>query len=213
MFEMYTKLGITFSTDRPKAIFGLEKRLSRTLNGTSSYGILGRHLHRSLLWQRSGEKELTRIRFPTNQSVPSWSWMAYDGAISYMNIPFDRVEWSNAIQWPSISELQNSPDHSGQSHDTPSSELSAIVRDFSLDECAKGRLVFDEHDRTETQGLKCFVIGKETRADGLSDKRLHYVVVVKPICSKERTYERVGVGSIPKECILFEEQELMARII
>jgi hypothetical protein len=54
MFEMYTKLGITFSTDRPKAILGLKKRLSRTLNGTSSYGVLSRHLHRSLLWKRSG---------------------------------------------------------------------------------------------------------------------------------------------------------------
>lgn len=47
--------------------------------------------------------------------------------ISYMNIPSDRVERSNAVQWPSIRELQNSPDHSGQSYDTPSSELSAIV--------------------------------------------------------------------------------------
>jgi hypothetical protein len=35
---------------------------------------------------------MKRIGYET-QVVPSWSWMAYDGSIKFMYIPFNNVDW------------------------------------------------------------------------------------------------------------------------
>jgi hypothetical protein len=60
-------------------------------------------------------------RDPPGWKVPLWSWMAYKGGISYMNIPFEAVEWSNAVKW-----FPGTP-----SDGTPSKlELQAPVREF-----------------------------------------------------------------------------------
>lgn len=52
-------------------------------------------LPRSLLWRRTdpeqGLKPLRRI-LPEGQ-LPSWSWMAYDGPIDYLDVPFGEVDW------------------------------------------------------------------------------------------------------------------------
>jgi len=43
---------------------------------------------------------------PIHRKVPSWSWMAYDGRISYMDISFEQVAWSDAVQFPSEDVLK-----------------------------------------------------------------------------------------------------------
>jgi hypothetical protein len=100
IFKTYTKLAFTNLTDRSVAISGLESRFARAFGTEGSYGIFQRYLHRSTLWQRSGDK-MKRIKPPPDLpewKVPSWSWMAYEGEISYMDIPFEEVEWSDAIR-------------------------------------------------------------------------------------------------------------------
>ena len=210
LFKIYSKLAFTNPTDRSIAISGLESRFASAFETKVSYGISQRYLHRSILWQRSMVKRTERIEYPPDRKVPSWSWMAYEGEISYMDIPFGKVEWSNAITWE-----RSEP------------ELQALVREF-LDckiepqeqnaECdifAKsagkiGWLKFDREDITDTQRLKYIVVGRAIEERGTYGQ-VHYVLVVTLL--KRGYYERVGVGSIQRRHISFKGRGFKARII
>jgi hypothetical protein len=66
-------------------------------------------------------------------------------------------------------------------------------------------LKFDGEDMTDIQRLKCVVVGREP---GRSDEQAQYVLVVtQRLEGGNRTYERVGVGSIQRRHISFEEGE------
>lgn len=98
LFARYSRLGITKSTDRSVAISGLEKRLADTFRTQSMHGVFEKYLHRSLLWKRSEDTRMKQILYATDKRIPSWSWMAYEGPIKYVPIPFGRVEWHKAVQ-------------------------------------------------------------------------------------------------------------------
>jgi hypothetical protein len=143
---------------------------------------------------------MTRISYPEGRKVPSWSWMAYEGEISYKNIAFHTVAWSLAIRWYSTSTLQKGLDV----------ELKALAREFSLNE--EGRvLVFDEYDRLDTRRLRCIVLGRDSIRS--ESKRRYYVLVVKPLSEEEHKYERVGVGSIQDRHISFKGSAVEIRIV
>jgi hypothetical protein len=89
LYERYSNLALSVKTDRPIAIKGLETRLIRTFETVGGYGIFDLYLHRGLLWQRSGDT-LDRIT-SRGERVPSWSWMAYEGGIRYMDVPLGGV--------------------------------------------------------------------------------------------------------------------------
>lgn len=66
----------------------------RDLGACGRFGIFddGRSLlPRSLLWQRGYEVgSLKRVDHGgTGHRLPSWSWMAYDGPIDFMDLPLD----------------------------------------------------------------------------------------------------------------------------
>jgi hypothetical protein len=145
------------------------------------------------------EDELKRVCYSEGQKVPSWSWMAYDGRFSYVNIRFEQVFWNHGVQFPSEDVLE------------------AVVRDFQrcrieekvstctiLDELSdqKGWVRFDENSM-DVKTLKCIIIGMEKTWDWKhgekwSDGKRCYVLVVMPRCAEEfcGEYERVGVGFI-----------------
>lgn len=91
---MYSRLAFTKPTDRSMGIIGIEQRLARTFKTEGDYGIFALYLHRSLMWKREGSDKLVPIEYPSDRTVPSWSWMAYSGPISYVEAPFDRVLWN-----------------------------------------------------------------------------------------------------------------------
>jgi hypothetical protein len=76
----YSRRGLTEETDRCTAISGLESRIAQANKCETKIVIFESFLHRSLLWERSGERNTDRIGYDT-QIVPSWSWMAYSGSI------------------------------------------------------------------------------------------------------------------------------------
>ncbi|KAH8680098.1 heterokaryon incompatibility protein-domain-containing protein [Tricladium varicosporioides] len=213
LFERYSRLALTNPTDKSIAISGLQSRLARAFETEGSYGIFQCYLHRSILWQRSpvsGDeiKRLERIKYPSDWNVPSWSWMGYMGEISYMDIPFEQVEWSDAVKW----------------EPSKSAELQGPVREFrnctiepQNTECAifaegankTGWLKFDREDITDTQRLKCVVVGRAVRR---ARKGKHYYVLVVVQRLEGGHYERVGVGSIQGRNISFEGGEFEGRI-
>ncbi|EKG09203.1 Heterokaryon incompatibility, partial [Macrophomina phaseolina MS6] len=209
LFTTYSKLGITKATDRSLAIYGLERRLTDTFKTRCSYGVFEKYLGRSLLWQRAEDsKELKRIAYPDDRSVPSWSWMAYDGNIEYVEVDSDVVEWDEGILFED-------------------NMLRAQVRRFRSDSCKvergtngsyfigdregngeQGWLRYDRRRRIRLRKHRC-VIGREEsesrgwlgRSNGILD---YYVLVVAPVdLDGHRAIKRVGVGCIPSRCIIF----------
>ena len=110
---------MTFSKDKTVAIAGLQNRLAKfydpdgkypITDGISDcirYGIVRRYLHKSLLWQRSGEQKMERIN-PSERIgvVPSWSWMAYQGEIQYRTSDLHGLDWQH-VDLPSGAQEQH----------------------------------------------------------------------------------------------------------
>lgn len=95
LFEGYLIRGLTQPTDRVAAISGLQSRIESTLGCEGRYRVLKDFLHRNLLWQRHGTEKMERIAY-NNLKAPSWSWMAYQGGIKFVDISFAR---SDDIRW------------------------------------------------------------------------------------------------------------------
>jgi hypothetical protein len=109
----YSKRGLTEKTDRCAAISGLESHIAEAKKCETRFGIFESFLHRSLLWQRSEERDTERIDYGA-QVVPSWSWMAYNGSIEFTNIPFGEVEWVRGLRFNNKPNEQSGSDEDGK---------------------------------------------------------------------------------------------------
>lgn len=197
IYEQYSRLEFTFETDRAVGIAGIEAKVARVYRAEATFGILDdpqerSYLCRSLLWQRAEtEQSLRRIGYSHHNHVPSWSWMAVMGSITYMNIPFETVEWRTDIDSPTcaIEALQH-----GSSQ--PPNSLSARARKFEREN--EDRVVFDRPETVGCEILKCVVFGIESahhqgvNESGIEYPRKHYGLLVQ-LAPGIGAYERVGV--------------------
>ena len=205
LFEDYSKRDLTKKTDRAIAISGLEASIARTLRCQSRYGIFERYLHRNLLWQASDNK-MERIMYK-NQKVPSWSWMAYNGGIQFMDIPFGTVDWIDNLQFDKGHELALITDV-GEFRDCtmePDGKHYAIL-DFSR--MKRGWIQYDIEEDEDLFKERCVVVGKKFSKDkdkikdGVRlDVKEYYILVVGPT-SVDGEYKRVGVGSIQSDYVV-----------
>ncbi|KAF4627092.1 hypothetical protein G7Y89_g11064 [Cudoniella acicularis] len=205
LYERYSNLALSFNTDRPIAIKGLETRLIRTLKTIGGYGIFDCYLHRSLLWQRSGST-LKRITSFHGEHVPSWSWMAYDGGILYMDIPFGGVLWAKNITSPfKIGALDGPND--GNERVMPL-EMEASVWDIV--EPQSPQLILDDPSRAFAGPLKCVIMGTSTQSKSDESQR-HYTLIVSSLAREEEAvvYERVGVGFLERRHIMLDKPEIV----
>jgi hypothetical protein len=217
LYERYSTLGLSYLTDRPRAIAGLEKRLMKALDSSGGYGIFqpkdkkNNYFHRGLLWQRSGAK-LKRIEFKAEEQVPSWSWMAFDGGIWYRNVLLGDIEPANDIVSP-FAGIEP-----GKSYTDLTSgklaELQAPIRTLAVPTPA--RLIFDvpeAPDRRLVRPLQCVIVGKSKRLTG-DGQRTHYALIVSYLRKEEgvEIYERAGVAFLTTSEILPEQDTNYARI-
>ncbi|TGJ86726.1 hypothetical protein E0Z10_g2075 [Xylaria hypoxylon] len=188
LFERYATLALTVSSDRAIAIAGLTQRLASAFACKETYGVFSKFPERCLLWRRGmkparGMRRISKLSAEGSRGkgVPSWSWMAYEGEISYWKIPFGSVEWSDTVHFPSAGHV-----------------LKVLARRFVR---AEGELVFDKQDRSHSQKLRCVIVGRTTENE--VQKKHCYVLVIAPVSSggPKGKYERVGVGYIPKRCV------------
>jgi hypothetical protein len=204
----YSRRGLTEDTDRCTAISGLESRIGHVKDCETRFGIFQDFLHRSLLWQRSGEQKMDRIVYET-QSVPSWSWMAYSGSIKFMHVRFGTVEWVRSLRF------NNKPDeHSGFDTEWKSalvteigsfrdcifkrSETGCVVLDS--DGAERGEIQYDDeiHERLDAEG--CVVVGRDYRKSD-AGKRKYYILVVRPT-GMDNVYTRAGAGWIINDYVV-----------
>jgi hypothetical protein len=231
LYKQYSRLQFTRVYDRPLAIAGLEQRLIRAFATQGGYGVFTRYFGRSLLWQRDTSATrhgMTPIQFPKTQyyQVPSWSWMAYEGVITFMDLPFGGVDWEQKeirSPWsPPSPVLSSSATFSTQTtNDTASAwytanskeriDLTAVARDFSAS--ADNLIVYDAGERPRDRTPKCVIVGRGKRAQA-DDKRIYYVLVVaeSPNASQRLRYGRIGVGALPGSAIDREGSGLKVQV-
>jgi hypothetical protein len=218
LFGEYSKLELSKEGDRAIAVRGLESRLRDGIEAKGRHGIFDKggpgdgFLHRSLLWCRHEDSPaFNRIDFTdvpasvTEGRVPTWSWMAFSGWISYVKIEGNTTVWETK-------DLV-SPWRDGPRSDEDDLYLKAKARVYDIpgDGTGKGGELLDCKDPHDRSGLKCVIMGRERgqELDSNGDK-MHYVLLVMPAKSKlgqaiykdgKGVYERAGVASMLGKCI------------
>jgi hypothetical protein len=203
LYKQYSRLAFSHPEDRPIAIAGLEKQLINDLKTGGGWGVFddGQSLlRRSLLWQRGEDVlKLSRITFPPERKmiVPTWSWMAYEGGIGFLELPYGGVHWQDggiALRGPSDAAMTNSIAKR-------SIELTGITRSYAMptDTFSNFKVVYDD-PQAKSLPLRCVVMGRKQEPGDPPDA-LHYVLFVTPRTGSTDVYERVGVGFLPGTCI------------
>ncbi|KAF4436564.1 serine/threonine protein kinase [Fusarium austroafricanum] len=212
LYKQYSSLDFTKLHDRPIAIAGLEQRLVSAFKTEGGYGVFnGGFFGRSLLWMRDTNQSagLTMIEFPRDQKfrVPTWSWMAYDGPITYLNIPFDNVRWvyetaEGRIQSPWVTQDASSTSislHTGELNGRIDLTVQARELKVPLAE-TQGRVIYDEGILPQTMDVRCVIVGIErSKAEVAEMEDLeNYVLLATPLTDpSDGFYRRVGVGRVP----------------
>ncbi|KAF2669738.1 hypothetical protein BT63DRAFT_425413 [Microthyrium microscopicum] len=98
LFEQYSGLKFTFPPDKPIAISGMEQQLTKNFGIRSCAGVFENHSGMWLLWERASSVDrISRIVFPETNNTstpPSWSFMSYEGAVSYIAPPSYQISWN-----------------------------------------------------------------------------------------------------------------------
>ncbi|KAK3400007.1 hypothetical protein B0T20DRAFT_460168 [Sordaria brevicollis] len=218
LYRHYSRLSLTWKKDRPVAIAALEKRLHRDLKSSGKFGVFDDNrslLPRSLLWQRGEEvPSLTKISFPpeTSMRLPTWSWMAYDGGIDFLDLPLGEVDWDvseikgNWTKPQMTLDIRHGLGPPQQS--TQEAELMAKTRNFkpAMSGTTEFDIIYDIPDQVprDSASLKCVLVGKlRVNSDVPKEQTTYYVLV---IALRQRLlmadmYERVGVGRMLGEYI------------
>ncbi|KAI9162755.1 Cyclin-dependent kinase [Paramyrothecium foliicola] len=220
LYKQYTRLGFTRIEDRALAILGLESRLCKAYGTQGRFGIFddgpaGGLFHRSLLWRR-GEEETLKGMSPIvfslesrRTTIPSWSWMAYRGAIDYLlEPPFEELEWETDDIHPPWSKSEHIASPSDKTRKPATSprvetphELVITARQFNVagSRNDEAKVLYDAL-RSASDGRKLFcVVVAKTKTGASVLVRKHYVLIVAmnstpATLDGHKTFHRMGVG-------------------
>lgn len=216
LYERYSKMYLSFASDRPTAIRGLETRLAKTFGTLGDYGVFECFLFHSLLWQRYSEplKRIETFRL-AEKPLPSWSWTAYEGAITYLPIPMGEVLWhpENVLS-PFNSAFpakRMPPGDSGSPYLW--ARVWRITGGVSFPRQPAPNVVLDSPERQLEYPVACAVLGSGTSRRG-SEKRVCYVLLVHPDYSGggEKVYERVGVAILEERYVALDASPIVGWI-
>lgn len=210
LFRTYMRLDITNPTDRALAISGLEKRLASTFETACQFGIFEKYMWRCLLWTRAPESRgLRQVEYTDFRAPPSWSWMAYDGEIEYIDVDAERVEWCQQVKLDEAlfrARIKSfNPDMCKVEHTRGSGYLIKVRYERGW-----GWLRYDRPRRIKLHKHKVVVIGREgyqarDRLLRLYSSLRYYVLIITPVQSDQ--FKRVGVGYLPAGCISFDAEQ------
>lgn len=198
-------------TDRPVAIAGLEARLCRAFDSEGGFGVFEIYPGRSILWQRAPDTAaLTQINFPPAQEyVPSWSWMAYHGAITYLQPPLAGVDWcNNDFHLSGTPKGYTSTSRENVGRHWQKAALQVTARRFRLqptDSASKSDIVWDQ-DEMPAKPLRCVIIGKMKSPASLQEQAC-YILVVQEV-ERGKGYQRAGVGVVEQQDIELDDSAI-----
>ncbi|KAK7734705.1 hypothetical protein SLS53_007810 [Cytospora paraplurivora] len=224
LYMQYSRLAFTQPQDRPVAIAGLEQRLITSFGVQGGLGVFENRkapgeLRRSLLWHRAADVDsLEPINFRGHRGLaagtrgpPTWSWMAYEGGIEYLDLPFGQVEWEK-------DDILATGTWSGKDGTAATVGLSVIARTIdttTLTGEPGERIVFDVTNK-KNRLSECVVLGRMLEPEKPVANRTHFVLLVtraSPAAHGEQIYHRVGVGSVPGTCIELDGPAARGKIV
>ncbi|ROW13657.1 hypothetical protein VPNG_04583 [Cytospora leucostoma] len=224
LYMQYSRLAFTHAQDRPVAIAGLEQRLITSFGVQGGFGVFENskapgELRRSLLWHRAADvNSLEPINFRGHRGLaagstgpPTWSWMAYEGGIEYLDLPFGQVEWEK-------DDILSMGTWSGKDGTAVTVGLSVNARNINtepLTGVSGEKIVFDVPNKTN-RPFKCVVLGRTMEPEKHVANRTHFVLLVtraSPAARGEQVYHRVGVGAVPGSCIELDGPAARGKIV
>lgn len=183
-------------------------RIENALRSKIYHGIIDWYLHRSLLWRRTtGTQEQKRIEYPSDRSIPSWSWMAYPGGISF---EADDCEWGNLDVIKDIEVAKVGVENNKLGN----AALQTLVWKFAGSDARIKRRGDTDMQVLDSKGFQGWISLdikvellrvpdlvvlarlKESRVDGT----LYFVLFVER--QESGNYERLGIGMIREGCEL-----------
>ncbi|RBA09665.1 hypothetical protein FPRO05_05601 [Fusarium proliferatum] len=207
LYNQYSKRTFWDSQDRPIAISGLEKRLTSAFNTLGGYGMFQLFLERSLLWKKADDtRPLSRIEFPLARNVPTWSWMAYDGVISYVEVEFDKVDWTNEYSSPFDSGSGARGKWHWEADGTNRPPVLGLkkVRHFKVGSLPR-TISLDTSESRDLKGYQCVVLGKAKLDDNAGPPNPQcYVLIVKPSLETRGVFTRAGAGVLQEDQISWD---------
>lgn len=200
LYGLYSNLALSFKTDRPIAIQGLERRLIRTLGTTGGYGVFDCYLHRSLLWCRA-DQSLERIPGVHHRSTPSWSWMAYYGPIRYLKVPYGTLSWNQKIVSPFAADSSAPIQSEGAA-----ASMSIRAEVWDVLDTQGAEVYMDEASFSSARRIKAVIVGTEKSERTARNKLCYVLFVVSASDEMANVYERVGVGMLEERQLAMEEE-------
>ncbi|KAF5694453.1 serine threonine kinase [Fusarium denticulatum] len=173
-------------------------------------------LDRSLLWKKADDSsQLKLIKFSAERNVPTWSWMAYDGVISYVEADFNKVDWTNEYSSPfdSGSGAREKWHWEADGTNRPPTLGPKKVRELKMSPNSDGlfeTLSFDISDGKESEDFQCIVLGKAKHDGSIVPHTLKcYVLIVKPSTDRQLrgVFTRVGAGILREDQIVWDRYE------
>ncbi|KAL1794566.1 hypothetical protein ACET3X_006382 [Alternaria dauci] len=196
LYERYSSLAFTEPADRPVAILGLQKRLSRAFNTKAAHGLFEAYFARGLLWRRRDWQRMERIVQPSGCHVPSWSSLSKEGSIKYLDttdqLRFKETEWAtNDFENPFTISIGSA----GVDEIVSFRGLARRIHISQMDMLVYVK--FDGDDDFEVNNLRCVIIGRD-KGEGEQVSLRSHVLVISQSRSPAGSliWERVGVASL-----------------
>jgi hypothetical protein len=214
LYERYSGLAFTRIWDRPVAILGLQERLARAFKTQAAYGLFATYFARLLLWKRRDNRRMTRMaqRPGSRHRVPTWSWFSKVGAIKYMELKFQEVDWatqdfinpfkrSASLSSGAMGAVKDVMLLRGLARKLTMSKLDMLIH-----------IIFDEEQDFGDDDLTCVVIGRDKVEIGLQNVKYHVLIIQQVISTTTKdVYERVGVASLKPEHVAGKGQWVNVR--
>ncbi|KAI0490020.1 hypothetical protein F4859DRAFT_509597 [Xylaria cf. heliscus] len=197
LYKTYSSLLFTNPTDRPIAVSGIQRRLLEAFGTRGGYGVFDEDvktgqlglLRRSLLWHRAvdgeGNSRLSRIEFSTAELtdstapvVPSWSWMAYTGEISFLKLDFGAIDWIKIRSPWGAEDGQATARFADGRRNLALKAPARIINVTLADAWGVGKLYFDDFARTEGKEIPCVVLGTDKQKTA-ADEKVHYFILIE----------------------------------
>jgi hypothetical protein len=147
--------------------------------------------------------------------------MAYDGPISYLEVPFAAVAWTKEYQSPFASDENMFWEANGTSS-TPvlKSKNGRRLLPHEVEPKTPYHVTYDLEPPLDQERLRCIVFGKSTASGSqpLEADRCNYVLIIWPVISDVQelsseepgnVYQRAGVGSLPDSWIDWTTTEVV----
>lgn len=163
------------------------------------------YLQRSLLWYQPTPSGRIDFSQSSIQQPPTWSWMAYEGSIDYLNVG-KCPEWDKAVQLsedsarlkvrafklPEVMRFMRFPETDNNG------EIAYAQEDKKV-----GHIWFDQSTPETPAQLRCALIGRDP--DRQEGERKYYVLLLP--AEDMSPLERLGVGWVCESVIDFGNQD------